>query len=380
MASIKKIEGKTGTSYKITVTKGRDSSGKQIRHFKTWVPDRPMTARQMEKEVQRVALDFEREIDLGFQMDNRQTFEEYAQYVIALKERQGAAKNSLAIYHQFMGKIVPVIGHMRLADIRPQHLNLLYQELGKPGSRFTMDSATAKVDIRPMAVGMGYTQKGFAEVCSVCEDIIRRAYRRKSIRMEYAERVAKALDRPCVELFEITQKREETLSSNTIRRLHSFVSVVFTQAEKEMLIQFNPAQKVTLPKVEPHTPNYFQPEQLISILEALEKEPVRWQAMINLFIVSGARRGEVLGLKWDKVDFENRQIKIDTCLSYLADVGIYEGPTKTRNTRYITLPDETMALLRQYRVWQAEQQLKHGDQWTCGDYVFTGDRGGCQRQ
>ena len=66
---------------------GRDAQDKQIRHFKTWKPDRPMTARQMEKEVQRVALEFEREITQGFQADNRQTFEQYAQYVIGLKER-----------------------------------------------------------------------------------------------------------------------------------------------------------------------------------------------------------------------------------------------------------------------------------------------------
>ena len=69
MANIKKIEGKAGTSYKIIVTRGTNSTGKQIRHFKTWKPDRPMTARQMEKEVQKVALEFEREIDLGFLMD-----------------------------------------------------------------------------------------------------------------------------------------------------------------------------------------------------------------------------------------------------------------------------------------------------------------------
>ena len=99
MASIKKIEGKTGTSYKITVTKGRDSSGKQIRHFKTWTPDRPMTARQMEKEVQRVAVEFEREIELGFQADNRQTFEQYANYVLDLKKRQGVSNNKIGRAH-----------------------------------------------------------------------------------------------------------------------------------------------------------------------------------------------------------------------------------------------------------------------------------------
>ena len=38
MANIKRIDGKTGVSYKITVTRGRDSSGKQIRHYMTWTP------------------------------------------------------------------------------------------------------------------------------------------------------------------------------------------------------------------------------------------------------------------------------------------------------------------------------------------------------
>ena len=132
MASIKKIEGKGGTAYKITVSMGRDAQDRQIRHYKTWKPERPMTAKQMEKEVQKVALEFEREIDLGFLMDNRKTFEEYANYVISLKERQGAAPNSLAIYRRFMGKITPIIGHMKLLEIRPQHLNYLYQELEKP--------------------------------------------------------------------------------------------------------------------------------------------------------------------------------------------------------------------------------------------------------
>ena len=71
MANIKRIDGKTGVSFKITVAKGRDMTGKQIRHYKTWTPERPMTERQMEKEVQRVAFEFEREIELGFQADNQ---------------------------------------------------------------------------------------------------------------------------------------------------------------------------------------------------------------------------------------------------------------------------------------------------------------------
>ena len=121
MASIRKIEGKGGISYKITVSMGRDAQDKQIRHFKTWKPDRPMTARQMEKEVQRVALEFEQEITKGFQADNRQTFNEYAKYVIDLKERTGAALRTIEHYNWALERVSKAFGYMRLADIRPHH-------------------------------------------------------------------------------------------------------------------------------------------------------------------------------------------------------------------------------------------------------------------
>lgn len=87
MANIRKIEGKNGTSYKITVTRGRDSNGKQIRHYLTWTPEPKMTKRQIEKKLQKAAFEFEKNIDCGFAVDNRQTFSEYARYVIDLKEQ-----------------------------------------------------------------------------------------------------------------------------------------------------------------------------------------------------------------------------------------------------------------------------------------------------
>ena len=86
MANIKKLEGKSGISYKITVFSGTDMQGRQVRHYRTWKPEPGMTARQMEKAVQRAALDFERELELGYVADNRQTFAEYAAYVLDLKE------------------------------------------------------------------------------------------------------------------------------------------------------------------------------------------------------------------------------------------------------------------------------------------------------
>lgn len=67
MANIKRIEGKTGVSFQITVTQGRDINGKQVRHYRTWKPEGKMTERQMQKAVERAAADFEREIEQGYQ-------------------------------------------------------------------------------------------------------------------------------------------------------------------------------------------------------------------------------------------------------------------------------------------------------------------------
>lgn len=85
MATIEKITGKTGITYRITVSGGFDTSGKRIRHRMNYKPEPGMTARQTEKAVQRAAADFERSIEQGFSLDNRQTFADYAAYVIDLR-------------------------------------------------------------------------------------------------------------------------------------------------------------------------------------------------------------------------------------------------------------------------------------------------------
>lgn len=374
MASIKKIEGKTGTSFKITVTRGRDSSGKQIRHFKTWTPDRPMTARQMEREVKRVAVDFEREIELGYQADNRQTFAQYAEYFMRLREQNGAARRTIEGYEYLMERIDPTLGSMKLQEIRPQHLNAFYQKLGQPGSANKNYKAIPKIDIKKFLNEQKMTQNALVAANHMGTGTVTRMCRGQTVSLKVAENMANFFGKPVDTMFKI-EKGTTPLSKATIRRYHNFISAVLGQAEKEMLIPYNPAKKATAPIRNEYTPNYFQPETLVQILEAAEEEPMNWKTIINLLAVTGCRLGELMGLKWEKVDFSNRQIKIDRSLHYTPKSGIFEGPTKTKNARYITIPAETLTLLRKYRAWQAEQRLKMGDAWHETGYLFTKDNG-----
>ena len=81
-------------------------------------------------------------------------------------------------------------------------------------------------------------------------------------------------------------------------------------------------------------------------MEALSEEPLKWRAAVHLLLVSGCRRGELLGLKWNKVDWERGSVRIDCALLYAKDRGIYEGSPKTSDSvRTIRLPEETMLLL-----------------------------------
>lgn len=374
MASIRKIEGKGGVSYKITVSMGRDAQDKQIRHFKTWKPDRPMTARQMEKEAQRVAQEFEREITLGFQADNRQTFEQYAQYVIELKERQGDKPQTLANVGRLLARVNEYIGHMKLKDIRPQHLNELYKKLSEPGANHWRVWAAPVVDFKEI-VGE-QSLRSFADKCEVHHYQVMRLLDGQHVSQKTAALIEKNLGRK--DLFQIVGD-DKPLAPKTIRRCHSIISIILGQAEKEMIIPYNPAKRATPPPNKPTRPSdCLQPEQLREFLAAVDQEPVELRTLLTMFIVTGCRRGEIFALKWSNVDFSTGQIRIDSSLNYLPDRGIYEGETKTSNTRYIVLPKEAVSLLRKYKAWQIERRLMMGDQWIDSGYVFTAENGAAQ--
>ena len=167
------------------------------------------------------------------------------------------------------------------------------------------------------------------------------------------------------------------LSAKTILEHHRLISTVLDQAEKEGLIPFNVAAKATLPKVSKREVNYFQPEQVAAIRDALETEPLKWKMLTHLFLITGARRGELLGLKWDKVDFAGNKVYISNNILYTPDRGIYEDTPKTDTSkRYVTLPTETMQLLKQYKTWQAEERLRLGEYYQDHGFIFSQDNGG----
>lgn len=374
MATIEKFSGKNGDTYRITVYQGNDCTGKRIRHRMNFKPTPGMTAKQTEKAVQRAAADFERSIEQGYALDNKQTFAQYAEYVVKLKERTGKKPKTIDRYRELLNRINQAIGHLKLADIRPQHLNKFYENLAEPGVRMDRGSATVKIDLVQWMKKNKSSRAAIAETAGISASTVGLAAKGEAISEEKAAAIAKAMGKKTEDVFKV-ERNTDPLSDKTILEYHRLISTILAQAEKEMLVPYNAAAKATPPQAKKKDPNYFQPETVSAILEALESEPLKWRLITHLMLVTGCRRGEVMGLKWEKVDFETGKVKIDRELISTKSKGVYEDSTKTSDMRILTLPKETMQLLKQHKHDQLRLQIANGDRWINTGYVFTQDNG-----
>lgn len=375
MANIQERRDKAGKliSYSVRVHRGRGADGKQLKPWTATFEVSPTwTEKSARKKAEAFAATFEKECREGLTSDSRQKFAAYCDYVIELKEQRGMKHSTIVRYKELTTRIYPAIGHIKLRELRADHLNSLYTQLAQPGAGKGSGRAIAKVDLAALLKEKGLTRSKLAEDTGVPLRTVYAAVKGERVSQEAAEAISAALS---VNAFR-QEDNARTLSAKTILEHHRLISTVLEQAVKEGLVPFNVASKATLPKVEHKEVNYFQPEQVAAIRDALEREPMKWKTLVHLLLITGARRGEVLGLKWDKVDFEGNRIYISNSVLYAPDVGIYESPPKTeRSRRYITLPAETMQLLRQYRAWQAGERLRLGEYYQSQNFVFTQDNG-----
>ena len=94
----------------------------------------------------------------------------------------------------------------------------------------------------------------------------------------------------------------KTLKSTSVLRLHANLHKALKQAVKLDLIPGNPVDKVERPKPERYMAAYYTAEEMEQLFEAARRH--RLELIIQFAAFYGLRRGEVLGLRWDAIDFE----------------------------------------------------------------------------
>lgn len=384
MATIEARKNKKGEiiSYRIRSSLGYDIHGKQLTKEKTWKPLPDMTKAQIKKEVQRQAQLWDMECAQGQCVDDNITFKQLYEMWWREYALVNLKKTTLNSYENMMPNILDAIGHIRLNKIQPHHLNEFYASL--MGREIKTNAAVIPVvDFREYILvhdGKKCTherisQKELADKSKVSLTTIKVLLKGNPISLNCAEKITDVLGLNFKQVFESVKRNNVTAS--TVKRYHALISGIFHHAVIQNIIQTNPCTRVRTPKSTKKEADFLDEKEALRLFEVLEDAPEPYRTATRLCMFLGLRRGELCGLGWNNIDFDNAVISVRKNVLYNTTDGLYEDTPKTSNSvRDIKVSDSIISMLKEYRCQQEAYSEMLGDKWENTGKVFTNTTGG----
>lgn len=299
MPSIREKQTKDGrTFYEIQVSRGRSRS----RLTSRWYPPEGWSKKAIDRELTKVAAEFERRCDNGEAISRAeqkekdllqkqeaakiQTLRQYGERVFMPAKTVTISENSRSSFQGNLDRwIYPALGEMKMPDITAANISALLLDMQAQGKAHAT----------------------------------------------------------CIKVYTVLKS-------------------LFKMAYLSDIIQKNPMDKVERPKqrkdeVRAQEPEAYTVEEVQYILSCLDREPLKWQTMIRLLVDTGIRRGECCSLQWKDIDFKENTITIAGNLCYTPQKGVYLDTPKNGKTRIIDVDADVIALLLQLRQQQASHAL-----------------------
>jgi integrase len=160
------------------------------------------------------------------------------------------------------------------------------------------------------------------------------------------------------------------LSPATIRHIHAVLSGAFGQAVKWGIVSMNPAAAASPPKLRRREIN---PPAIIDVkrmLEVADEDDAEYGALLRVLTATGARRGEVCGLRWSDLDRSTGTLSITRSIASVAG-GTVVKDTKTHASRRIALDDATLSVLDEQRRRLEERAAACEVELDPDGYLFT---------
>ena len=165
------------------------------------------------------------------------------------------------------------------------------------------------------------------------------------------------------------------LSARSVLRYHQILHAALHQAVRWQLISSNPADAVEPPRADRREVSGLSPAQVHALFAAADGTSIG--SFVRLAVLTGCRRGELLGLRWSDVDLDRAVLHIQQTAQRITGSGIVFRQPKTRlSRRAIALSPEAVRVLREHRRAQLEERLRAGSAYVDAGLVFASGLGG----
>jgi integrase len=158
------------------------------------------------------------------------------------------------------------------------------------------------------------------------------------------------------------------LSGTTRRYVHRVLSMIMRQAVQDRLVSLSPCEAVKPPKESRQEPRALPPEEVRELLRHLEGTPIQLPAIIAYD--TGLRRGELLALTWEDVDFKAGVLDVHHAVEQVGDSVRIKQPKSERSRRKVKLSDPAAAALKAHHAEQKEMRVRYANLWRDQGLVF----------
>lgn len=167
---------------------------------------------------------------------------------------------------------------------------------------------------------------------------------------------------------------DNPLSASTVKRYATVFSSLMTEAQHMGYIEQNPLRNgsVRFPKIKKEPVKAYSREEAAIFVEGLTGETPRTRAMLMTALLLGLRRGEVVALKWEDIDWKRRAINIDkSAYKKKGEPQALKPPKSTNSIREVYFSEMHKEVLLEWRTEQESERSAAGAKWNEQGFIFT---------
>ncbi|WBL16397.1 tyrosine-type recombinase/integrase [Sutcliffiella sp. NC1] len=172
----------------------------------------------------------------------------------------------------------------------------------------------------------------------------------------------------------------DPLEVSTVQYIYRVLRNILQRAMDWKIIKENPVANVKKPKnnaIDKEV-NVYNESEVQLLFNAVQNEPLHWRVFTSLALAAGLRRGELLGLEWSNINFEEGTIRIKQVVGFGRNgKAILKKPKSKTSNRIISLPPSIVLELKDFhREWKKEK-MRMRDQWIeeFHEFVFCNENG-----